>query len=280
MKVIEIQDGVSGYPLLVDTVLRYGKKRSPRGIETRDLGPVTIVMYDVWDSLPLGINRNVNRRIGAAEAVQLIGGFSAPQLLFDASQNFKQFVEPDSGTFHGAYGMRIRNQFAHAVEKLRHDPDTRQSVITLWDPWLDNIPGKRDYPCTVSLILAIVDDKVELTVLMRSQDVWWGTPFDWFQFTQLQMSAAHALDKEVGTYRHITNSTHLYARNYADVERLTDPPPVKERERQPQGIGRPGDSIREIMNRARDLPYHTPINATASELWYRAQFTKDKKETK
>lgn len=274
MRVIEVPNGIMGYGPLVELVWRNGKRREPRGIPTFDAGPVTVIMRDINYSLPLHVGRNINRKIAAAEAVQLIGGFSAPKLLDYASPNFKQFAE-DDGRYWGAYGRRVRDQVSHVVSKLSRDVDSRQAVITLWDPFMDNQPNKRDYPCTVMMHFAIIDAVLEMTVTMRSQDVWWGTPYDWFQFTQLQHTVARLLNVHPGTYRHITLSTHLYERNMSDVEKLLVPPHEDLWEWQPRGIGKSGDRSHVTMNRAQQLVDHgaTPIDGlTESERWYVEQF--------
>lgn len=272
MRVIEVHNGVSGYWQLLAKVLEHGQPRAPRGLKTLDLGPVTIVMYDVTQSLPLGVGRNLSKKIAAVEALQLVGAFSSPELTIAASENFKRFVEPN-GQFHGAYGRRIGNQLTQCVNKLRVDPDTRQAVISLWDPWLDNQPGKRDYPCTLTLAFALVNGALDLTVTMRSQDVFWGTPYDWWQFSQAQQTAARALEVDAGIYRHITLSTHIYE-EFVDAARVvidTTPPAPTDREWQPRGFGRDGDAMSTAIGRAHHigatgLPPSEPI--TDSERWY------------
>lgn len=271
MKVIKIETGVGGYRDFVHFVRTHGKRRDPRGIPTVDAGPVTVMIKDISYTLPLHVGRNTSRKIAAAEAVQLIGGYSSPALLDWVSPNFKRFAE-SNGEYHGAYGRRISSQLDHVVTKLKNDVDTRQAVITLWDPWLDNQPNKKDYPCTVMLHFAIIDAVLEMTVTMRSQDVWLGAPFDWFQFTQLQWTVARLLHVQPGEYRHITLSTHLYESNIKDVEKLTFTPPMSEWEWQPQGVGREGDTVARVKNRARNLLSPIEFEWTESERWYREQF--------
>lgn len=272
MRVIEVLDGVTGYWQLLSKVLSHGEKRSPRGRETLDVGPVTVVTHDTSAPLPLGCGRNVSKKIAAVEALQLIGGFSSPELTVAASRNFQQFREPDTGHFHGAYGVRIKRQLYEVVRKLHHDRDTRQAVVTLWDPWLDNQPGKRDYPCTVTLGFAIARDALDIYVTMRSQDCWLGTPYDWFQFSQAQRTVARALDVEPGRYYHTTWSTHIYVENVADAEFVIDqgPPPHDDREYQPQGFGREGSrSIVDAMGRAHAIGLTGRVtDPTGSERWY------------
>lgn len=274
--VLEVADGVSGYPQLVEHVLFHGQKREARGLPTVDAGWLTVMIHDTTRCLPLGVGRNVNRRIAAAEAVQLVGGFSSPDMLVRASRNFERFVEPDTGRFWGAYGERTVDQFAPQVVKLRADPETRQAVVTLWDPWRDNQRGKRDYPCTVAVGLEVNRGALELNVVMRSQDIWWGTPFDWFQWGQVQHTVARSLGVEVGPYRHTTWSTHIYTAMISETENLVTPPHRDEREWQPLGFGvdEPGHRPSIIMSqsRAREIGHghHARLTGgpTPSEAWY------------
>lgn len=272
MHIVEIENGVLGYGDLVKHVLAAGTKRSPRGRVTLDAGPTTVVIRDVTESLPLGVGRGLNRKIAAVEAAQLIGGFSDAELTVKASSAFERYREPE-GHFHGAYGNRIAKQFAYVIHKLKTDRDTRQAVATLWNPYNDNVPNKKDYPCTIALIFAIVNNRLELSVTMRSQDVWLGAPYDWFQFTQAQQTLARLLGVEPGTYRHTTVSTHLYGVNIPDTERLTTPPERYGREGQPLGFF--GRTIHNVMQRAHDLS-HRPVKElgvmNTSEQWYAKQF--------
>lgn len=271
MKTIEIETGRLGYRDVIQYVLKNGKYRSPRGIQTLDAGPTTILVADTTDALPMGCGRGLKQVIGAVEAVQLIGSFSDPGLTFFASPNFMDFAE-DDGQFYGAYGRRIGYQLNNVAFKLENDPDTRQAVITLWDPTFDNSPGKRDYPCTVALHFAIIDNKLEMTTTMRSNDVWLGFPYDIFQFTQLQWSLARALRISPGIYRHTAWSFHMYATDFASAENIFVPDRNAVMSEYPLGIGDDGDGISKIKQRARQLPYVPPFKLTKSEQWYYDQF--------
>jgi thymidylate synthase len=205
-------DGREAFKTMLSYVHEEGEVRSPRGLKTYDVGYTTIHLLSPYNALTLGVGRKLSKRIAAAEAIQLIGGFADPQLLLRASPNFARYIEP-SGEFWGAYGSRIAagKQLPAVVRKLEQDPDTRQAIVTLWNPWVDNDPGHKDYPCTLSLGFSIQRGKLELDVTMRSNDVWRGLPYDLFQFTQLQLTVANVLDLQPGRYRHHTYSLHLYA---------------------------------------------------------------------
>lgn len=48
---------------------------------------------------------------------------------------------------------------------------------------------------------------------MRSCDLWYGFPYDVFNFCNLQVLLSMELGVELGTYTHICGSLHLYERD-------------------------------------------------------------------
>lgn len=281
------ENGQRVYLEVLRHILKNGKLRAPRGDSTLDAGFTVIELASPRQALPLGLGREVNRNIAAAEAVQLIGGFAQPDLLTKAAPGFERYI--DEGKFHGAYGARISYQALNAVRKLQHDPQTRQAVITLWDPWLDNLEGKHDYPCTVMIQFEAENRSLlhgswalNMNVVMRSNDAWLGLPYDMFQFGQLQFTVARALGWSVGCYRHTALSLHLYTRDAIAAERIAIPGnPPTDFKFQPEGIGRAGDSFTTIMKRARKIISTTTNGSTfigdseltRSEMWYVDRFT-------
>lgn len=209
------------YKSILNQIRERGHTVSPRGQLTRELIGTTLAMNPI-DAYPVGIGRGLSAGVAAFEALQLIGNFSDPEALVRISPNFAQFM--DDGRFHGAYGVRAGWQFDSVLRKLRSDADSRQALVTLWDPVLDNQSGKHDYPCTTSLHFLIREDRLILHTHMRSNDAWLGLPYDAFQFTQLQLTMAHMLGIEAGVYYHHTTSLHLYARDFDKVDDLLKVP--------------------------------------------------------
>lgn len=271
--VIEIETGRSGYRALLDHVLKNGKSRNPRDIPTLDAGWTTIVVNDPSEMLPVAVGRKLNPAIAAAEALQLIGGFSDPGLMFRIAPQFMKYAEMDTFRFHGAYGERIArgphgHQLVDVWQKLTADPNTRQAVITLWDPELDNntFPTPRDIPCTCALHFAIIDGCLDMNVMMRSSDVWRGIPYDFFQFGQVQHTLAHVLAVPVGTYRHTSYSFHLYESDLDLVENVTAPTATGPF--QPRGVAHQFDTMFSVLQRARTLTYANVPSPNDSEQWY------------
>lgn len=292
-RIIEGQYGCQVYGEVIDTIRRHGRRTSSRNGVVYDLPDVTISLESPLNALPLGCGRNLNPRIAAAEALQLIGSFSEPDWLCRIAPQFDRYREDvrvslgctvDSLTkverlFHGSYGDRIGDQLESVVSKLRETPDTRQAVVTLWNPERDNEPGHLDYPCTVALNfrrsgrLYRQSDRLDMQVLMRSNDVWLGLPYDMFQFTQLQLTLCNVLDLEPGRYTHTAWSMHLYMTNYDESYSVTDVITPTQVLPHVQGIGNrhlitPNEAYHHTRDRARGLALQNLVDWTVSEAWY------------
>ena len=125
-------------------------------------------------------------------------------------------ISDDGETNNSAYGYRIFTKFGfdqwkHVKNMLQKDPNSRQAVIHIKDA--DNKPTK-DTPCTVYLQFFIRNGKLNLSVHMRSNDIWMGVPYDMFSFCFLQMKMAMELGVEIGEYHHYAGSLHMYARDW------------------------------------------------------------------
>jgi thymidylate synthase len=66
----------------------------------------------------------------------------------------------------------------------------------------------------------IRNNKLNMSVYMRSNDVWLGSAYDFFQFTRVQIAMASVLGIEPGTYGHHVGSLHIYENNYEAVGNL------------------------------------------------------------
>lgn len=267
---LELPNLREGYVELCQYVLRNGSPSKPRDLQTRELEDVTFTVGDLQNTLPIDCNRGVSTTVAAVEALQLIGGVSTPDLLVAASKNFAQFREPD-GSFYGAYGRRAGVAQTRAViDKLRADRDSRQAMIMMWDPRLDNEPGHRDYPCTLALGFRLRHDRLNLSVTMRSNDAWWGTAYDVFQFTQLQWTIANVLGVSIGSYTHTAMSLHLYERDFAVVEKL-HAAPWQQRDRIPLGC-RTTQNAGKLLGMSAMSSWQA--DWTPSERWYAERIQK------
>lgn len=218
---IQVGNIATGYKDIVGTVLKQGTMSSPRDIPTTEILGASVVFNDAFPDMPTGVGRSCNAAIGIAEALQLFAGESHPDLMISKFPNFKNFT--DGGAwFHGAYGPRIKHQLPKVIEALKSDNNTRQAIMTIWDPRYDGFGDVRDTPCTTGFQFLLRDDRLHMVTTMRSNDVWWGLAYDVFQFTFLQKQIADILGVEQGQYTHNVGSLHMYERDFEKYNGLLD----------------------------------------------------------
>ena len=117
----------------------------------------------------------------------------------------------DEGNVNSNYGWQWKrnNQLELVVQMLKDNPETRQAAISIYDAkeW-DKYTF--DTPCTYAVQFTILNGKLNMSVVMRSNDLWYGFCNDQYQFSNLQMYVAYQLGLPVGTYYHFAHNLHLY----------------------------------------------------------------------
>ena len=120
----------------------------------------------------------------------------------------------DGDEIFGGYGPRLFswknvNQFDRVVHLLKEKRDSRQAVIQLFDA-LDLVGDYKDVPCTCTLQFMVRQGQLHLLAHMRSNDAFLGLPHDIFCFTMLQEIMAKTLGVQLGMYKHMVGSLHIY----------------------------------------------------------------------
>lgn len=130
-------------------------------------------------------------------------------------------ISDDGVTSNSAYGHILFkrhgfDQVAKVIELLQTDKASRRAVINLNVP-NPNVIETKDEICTIALQFYIRNEKLYCTGIMRSNDIWFGLPYDVAFFTELQKFIARRLNVKCGTYTHFVTSIHVYDRNYNDL---------------------------------------------------------------
>lgn len=100
-------------------------------------------------------------------------------------------------------------QLDNIIDLLKVEPNTRKAAISIYD-------GKEinqyhyDTPCTYAVQFTIIDNKLCMSVYMRSNDLWYGFCNDQYQFSMLQQKVAQELNIPIGWYYHHAHNLHLY----------------------------------------------------------------------
>ena len=123
---------------------------------------------------------------------------------------WKRMADKD-GNVNSNYGYQWKrnNQLDYVINQLKNKHNTRQAAISIYDAkeWSSY---SNDTPCTYAVHFAILDGKLNMSVMMRSNDLWYGFCNDQYQFSNLQMLVAYETGYDIGWYYHFANNLHLY----------------------------------------------------------------------
>ena len=110
------------------------------------------------------------------------------------------------------YGFqwKRKGQLNCAIEKLRDKKETRHALISIFDGKEHSSRYMFDVPCTCAIHFQIVDNKLNMSVMMRSNDLWYGFPIDQYCFSKLQHMVSERIEVPIGTYYHFATNLHIY----------------------------------------------------------------------
>tara|TARA_A100001515_G_scaffold50327_1_gene39720 strand:+ start:404 stop:1045 length:642 start_codon:yes stop_codon:yes gene_type:complete len=116
-----------------------------------------------------------------------------------------------AGKVNSNYGWQWgrNNQIDYVVDLLKNNKDTRQAAISIYDAKEHDCYSK-DTPCTYAVQFTILHGRLNMCVVMRSNDLWYGFCNDQYCFSKLQEMISLELGIETGTYYHFAHNMHLY----------------------------------------------------------------------
>jgi thymidylate synthase len=180
---------------------------APRGKPIRELIAASFTLTNPRNRLIDSPARNVNYGFAVGELCWYVRGDDDLATMLYYNKRMSQFSD-DGKTINSAYGYRMfkdrwlgrrftgmgheiedKSQLDNIIQELVKDPDSRRAVMHINEPgdlYRAVMDGSKDVPCTMSIQLLIRDRKLHMHVLMRSNDVVWGLPYDVFSFTCLQ----------------------------------------------------------------------------------------------
>jgi thymidylate synthase len=187
-----------------------GKLTNPRGFNCYEIVSPQLILTNPGNALITIKERKLNYAYLIIEKFTYLSQISKPDAILDYNKNMVNFLNEETGDFDGSYGARIacNKQLDYCYNLLKKDKDSRQAVITLHD-YRDKRESK-DIPCTLSFQFLIREEKLNMIVTMRSNDIVWGTCLDIPAFIFLQEVLASWLNIEMGEYIHNAGSMHYY----------------------------------------------------------------------
>ena len=118
----------------------------------------------------------------------------------------------DKGNVNSNYGYQWKrnNQLDYVIDKLKKHKHTRHAAISIYDG-KEHDQFATDTPCTYAVQFTNVENRLNMCVTMRSNDLWYGFCNDQYQFSKLQELVCKETKLDMGTYYHFAHNLHIYA---------------------------------------------------------------------
>ena len=210
---------------ILDRLLHDGQPVTVRGLKTYELHPCLIQIDNPKRRTLLYPKRGNNPFATLAETLWVLAGRRDIDYLGKFLPRAKDFS--DNGLdWRAGYGPRIRNwkgfndkgeivevdQLEFVVKQIEKDKNTRQAIMTIWDPAKECIIGEtRDFACSNWIHFMVRNDVLDCCVVIRSNDLIFGmSAINVYEFTVMQEIIANCLNINVGRYFHMSDSMHVY----------------------------------------------------------------------
>jgi thymidylate synthase len=213
---------------------------APRGLPIREKVDYSfLIMYPTSEPIKtLDLERNkVIEEYTKKEVALYDSGSNKVEDFAKASKFWEKLANPD-GTINSAYGFLIwknysctsifddvaRTPWEWARDSLIADKDTRQAIMRFSLPEHQFMSNK-DQTCTMHGNWLIRNNRLNLTITMRSQDMVKGAVYDWPWFISLMDKMLVELkDKyptlERGHYTHFVHSMHCYEKDSETILKM------------------------------------------------------------
>ena len=133
--------------------------------------------------------------------------------IWDTMHNGNNIVNSNYG-----YQWSRNEQIMYVINELKRNENSRRAIITIYDG-KEHRDYNRDTPCTLNIVFNITHRKLNMSVLMRSNDLWFGFCNDQYCFSKLQEKIAIDLGIEIGWYYHFSNNLHIY-NNFLNKDKI------------------------------------------------------------
>lgn len=214
-------------------ILYEGKEVEVRGLMTKEIHPCLMHITNPKKRTLLYPKRGNNPFATLAETMWVLAGRNDMKFLTMFLPRAADFSD-DGQVWRAGYGPRLRywkyveletqdhvnyytvskytDQIEFVIKQLQKDLNSRQAVMSIWDPSYENIVEKtKDYPCCNWIHFMVRDGALDCTVVVRSNDAIWGlSSINVYEWTVLQEIIANALGLPVGQYYQMSDSLHLY----------------------------------------------------------------------
>lgn len=123
------------------------------------------------------------------------------------------------GNYKVDYGSYIYNnngvnQIDWIINRIKKKPETKSATITL------HKPGEELLSCLSMIDFKYRNGNLDMTIVYRSQNVFWSQPGNLLALREIQKDVASSLDFKIGKIELVIVSAHIYESDFEKVDRI------------------------------------------------------------
>jgi hypothetical protein len=208
MEMISLTSRAYGFSAMLSAVQKFGELESTRLGPAWELRDCTMYM-NIGE---LFYRPGMARALGWLESLSVLAGIKMPedQLMLVAPR--LKYEYDDSAQ----YGPKVHGQLVNVVRILNKRPNTRRAIVHVGKP---SDGGDVDKPCIDSYVFNIREDRLHVTMFVRSWDLVYGFIYDTMVASMLGLAVAEALKLVPGRLTAFAVSAHVYRK---DVEAIPE----------------------------------------------------------
>lgn len=189
------------------------KKISKEGIEQQDTKCILNTGFYLTNPRKRSITekwRNWSGKYAEYEWQWYLSGNPNAELIAEKAKIWKSCMDKN-GEVNSNYGYHWQqsNQLDYIIDELKNNPESRRASISIYDA-KNRYNFENDTPCTYAINFSILNNKLNMSVLMRSNDLWFGFCNDQYCFSKLQDEISKRLKLDLGYYYHFSQNLHIY----------------------------------------------------------------------
>jgi thymidylate synthase len=192
-------------------ISKYGIKFA----DTRALFNIGFTIHRPDRNEIIDYKRKWNREYAEAEWQWYLSGMPNIKMLGEIYGKIPPIWERmanEEGYVNSNYGYQWeRNgQLDYVVDKLKKYKHTRHAAISIYDG-KEHDKFAKDTPCTYAIQFTNVENRLNMCVTMRSNDLWYGFCNDQYCFSKLQELVCKRTGLDMGSYFHFAHNLHIYS---------------------------------------------------------------------
>lgn len=201
MKIIEKKTLGEAWLSAMQLIMKKGEDIFDENVELREMLNMYITIQDVDDKDPI-----LNKYADHDRIMLMKEKYSTCGLVGDYKVDYGSYIYNNNGI----------NQIEWITNRIKNKPETKSATISL------HKAGEDKLACLSMLDFKYRKGFLDMTVVYRSQNVFWSQPGNLLALRKIQNDVASSLNYKVGKVELVIISAHIYKSDFEKVNTILD----------------------------------------------------------